>query len=195
MTFDASGIAGLVVVVLLLCLAAWGLSPVVFRFVVLPSMGRRRGWRTRGMLVGWEPDGDLAGDGSQGWETPLPGTTCEFLGVYRGRPVHGVEVSVTRWRKRIPGRLPRKNVRFYSVVSVAVSEQPFDGFNAGRRGAVLNGDAVAFYPDFVEWARNRRLQDSEDALQEGHGIRSISWFGTMSHRRLERALDRLTAQV
>ena len=195
MTFDASGIAGLVVVVPLLLWGLWALlHSLVFRFVVLPSMGRKRGWRTRGMLVGYEDDRDLAGDGSQGWETPLPGTTAEFLGIYGNRPVHGVEVSVTIWFKRFPGARPRKNTRFYSVISVAVSDQPFGGFNASRRGAVLNGDAIALYPDFVEWARNRRLQDAEDALQEGYGIRSISWFGTMSRRRVRRALDRLTAQ-
>ncbi|HVW44738.1 MAG TPA: hypothetical protein VHC18_25665 [Amycolatopsis sp.] len=196
MTFDASGIAGLVVVVPLLLWALWALlHPAVFRFVVLPSMGRKRGWRTRGMLIGYEPEGDLAGDGSQGWDTPLPGTTAEFLGSYGNRPVHGVEVSMTHWLKRFPGARPRKIVRFYSVVSVAVSDRPFGGFNASRRGTVVNGDAMAFYPDFVEWARNRRLQDAEDALQEHHGIRSISWFGTMSRRRVRRALDRLTAQA
>lgn len=194
MTFDASGIAGLVAVLLLLCLIASALYPMVFRLVVLPSMGRKLGWRTRGRLVGYEQDGDLAGDGSQCWETPLPGTTAEFLGMYGSRPVHGVEVSLTIWRKRIPGQLPRNFVRFYSVVSVAVSDQPFDGFNAARRGAVLNDDVMAWYPDFVEWAGNRRLQDAEDALQEGHGIRSISWFGRLNRHRVQRALDRLAAQ-
>ena len=195
MTYDASSITGLVVVGPLLLWILWMLLyPPVFRFLLLPSMGRKLGWRTRGMLVGYEPDGDLPGDGSQGWETPLPGTTAEFLGMYGNRPVHGVEVSVTQWYKRFPGVSPRKNVRFYSVVSVAVSDRPFGNFNASRRGTVLNDDAMAFYPDFVEWARNRRLQDTKGELQEHNGIRSISWFGRMSRRRVRRALDRLAAR-
>lgn len=194
MTFDASGITGLVVVVLLVAWALWfTLYPIVFRLFLLPAFARRQGWRARGMLVGYEHRGDLPGDGSQGWETPLPGMVCEFLGTYRGRPVHGIEVSVTHWRERIPGRLPRKWVRYYAVVSMAVSDRPFHGFNAGRRGVVHNGDPMAFYPDFVEWARNRKPQSTDDVVQEDTGLRSVSWFGHLSRRRMLRALDELTA--
>lgn len=194
MTFDASGIAGLVVVVPLLGWFLWyTLSPVVFRLFVLPAFARRRGWRARGMLVGYQDDGDLPGDGSQGWDTPLPGMLCEFLGTYRGRPVHGIEVSVTHWRKRVPGRWPRKWTRYYTVVSTAMSDQPFHGFHAGRRGVVLNGDPMACYPDFVEWARNRQLPDTAGVVQEGDGLRSVSWYGHLGRRRLTRALDELVA--
>ena len=188
MAVDAGGVLGLVLVVGLLWVA---LSPVVFRLFVLPAFARRRGWRARGMPVGYQPEGDLPGDGSQGWETPLPGMMCEFLGTYGGRPVHGIEVSVAHWRKHRPVHGSRKSVRYYSVVTMAVSDRPFQGFNAGRRGTVVNGDPMAFYPDFVEWARNRKLLDTGDVVQEDAGMRSVSWFGHLSKRRMTRALDKL----
>ncbi|GHF87592.1 hypothetical protein GCM10017566_71780 [Amycolatopsis bartoniae] len=185
---DVGAVAGLVLVVGLL----WAvLSPVVFRLLVLPAFARRRGWRARGRPVGYEPAGDLPGDGSQGWETPLPGMMCEFLGTYRGRPVHGIEVSVKRRHSHDPLRQRGKYVRYYSVVTMAVSDRPFQGFNAGRRGTVVNGDPIAFYPDFVEWARNRKLLDTGDVVQEDAGMRSVSWFGHLSRRRMTGALDKL----
>ncbi|NKQ56379.1 hypothetical protein HFP15_26220 [Amycolatopsis sp. K13G38] len=193
MNWDASGITSFVVVVAVLGWLCWaGLYPVLFRLFLLPSIGRRRGWRARGSLVPSESYDDLPGDGSQGWDTPLPGMVCEFVGTYNGRPVHGVEVSITHWRRRIPGHTPRKYHRYYTVLTVATSDRPFANFNAGRRGAVVNGDPMAFYPDFVEWARNRRLHDSKHVLQEDHGMRSISWFGHLTRGRLFRSLDRLT---
>ncbi|GAA5153433.1 MULTISPECIES: hypothetical protein [Amycolatopsis] len=192
MTFDASAVAGLVVVVPLLVWALWAvLGPVVFRLVVLPAFARERGWRARGRFTGYEAEDELPGDGSQDWETPLPGMLCEFVGTHAGRPVHGVEVSVTYWLRRLPGQVPRRRVRYYSVVTMAVSDQPFSGFNAERRGRVLNGDPMAFYPDFVEWARNRKLLDTGDVVQSDAGMRSVSWFGHLSRRRLVRALDKL----
>lgn len=193
LTWDASSITSVIVIgVILVWVCCAMVYPVLFRLFVLPSIGRRRGWRARGALMPREHSGDLAGDGSQGWETPLPGMLCEFVGTYRGCPVHGVEVAVTHWRRQIPGELPRKRVWYYTVITAAVSDRPFGNFNAGRRGTVVNGDPMAFYPDFVEWVRNRKLRVAKDVPQEGHGMRSISWFGHMNRRRLFRSLDRLT---
>jgi hypothetical protein len=171
------------------------LYPYVFRFLVLPPLAKRFGWRIRRPVIAFDEHRDLPGDGSQGWETPIPGTSCEFLGVYGGRPVHGVEVTITLWR-RAPGQLPRaSNVWRYTVISVATSDRPFEGFNAPHRGTVMNGDPMACYADFQQWARNRRVQDRKGVLEEAHGLRSVSWQGWMTRRKVLAALDRLTAQT
>ena len=106
--------------------------------------------------------------------------------------MHGVEVTHRRWQ-RLQLHTPwNARLRRYVVITVATSDQPFGGFNASRRGAVLNGDPMALYPDFVEWARNRQVLDTQGVQQDGPGLRSISWQGRMTRRRTLAALNRLT---
>ncbi|WP_236789515.1 hypothetical protein [Amycolatopsis sp. GM8] len=83
----------------------------------------------------------------------------------------------------------------YSVVTVAMSERPFDGFRDRNRVTAFNGDPIALYPDFVEWVRNRKPKYDKNVRQDGSGFRSISWRGRLNRKRLLRALDELTASA
>jgi hypothetical protein len=194
MSLDASGVAGAIVVVpLVLWVGYLFLSPVVFRHIQLPQLARQYGWRVRKGRA--RAPRDLPGDGRQSWEVPLPDTVCEFLGRYRGRPVHGVQVSVKRGRS-YDAAADRwyDNYTSYSVVTAALSDRPFDGFHDGNRVAARNGDPIALYPDFADWARNRKQEAGKNVRQEGYGFRSISWRGSLKRKRLLQALDELTAQ-
>jgi hypothetical protein len=193
MSFDTGGVVGLIILVPLLAWALWwGLRPYVFRWAQLPALARRHGWAIKTPLVYWREAADLPGDGRPSWEHSLPNTSCELLGTYRGRPVHGVEVTHRRWQ-RLQLHTPwNAKLRRFCVVAVATSDRPFDGFHAPHRGPAVNGDAMVWYPDFLDWARNRRVQDLDDVLQEGPGLRSISWQGPLTRKRLLRSLDRLT---
>ncbi|GAB3005664.1 hypothetical protein LWP59_03050 [Amycolatopsis acidiphila] len=193
MSFDVSGVVGAIVVVpLVLWVGYLLLSPVVFRRLLLPQLARQHGWRVRKGRS--RAPRDLPGDGGQSWEVPLPDTVCEFLGRYRGRPVHGVQVSVTRGDgyDTTTGTWSA-NSTSYSVVTVATGDRPFAGFHDRNRATAVNGDPIALYPDFTEWARNRKPETRTDVRQEGHGFRSVSWRGGLKRKRLLRALDELTA--
>ncbi|TNC28676.1 hypothetical protein [Amycolatopsis alkalitolerans] len=192
MTFDASGIVSAIVVVPLLVWVGYlVLSPAVFRHIQLPQLAGRYGWRVRTGPA--RAPRELPGDGRQSWEVPLPGTECEILGVYRGRPVHGVQVRVV-WGRRFDSvhNQWETNATTYSVVSTVVGARPFDGFHDGNRVTAVDGDPIALYPHFTEWARNRRPEVKQDVRQEGHGFRSISWCGSLKRKRLLRVLDELT---
>lgn len=192
MHIDASGVLGAIVVVPMLLWTGWlFVRPVAFRRLQLPRLASRNGWLVRNDGRGPR---DLPGDGGQGWETPLPDTVVEFLGRYRGRPVHGVQVSV-RKGTHLLGATGQRTPAYtsYTVVSTALTDRPFDGFHDRDRGPARAGDPMGLYQDFAEWARNRRPEVDENVRQEGSGLRSISWRGRMTRKRLLRALDELTA--
>lgn len=194
MTFDVSGVvSGIVVVPLVVWTLYLILYPVVFRHILLPRLARQYGWRVRKRRR--RAPRDLPGDGRQSWEVPLPDTVCEFLGHYRGRPVHGVQVTKKRGEATydpVSGSWSDRYVS-YSVVTVAASERPFDGFHDRSRVSALNGDPIALYPDFADWARNRQPEYNKNLRQDGYGFRSISWRGGLKRKRLLRALDELTS--
>lgn len=193
MSFEVGGVLGLVILVPLLAWMVCSLAmPFVFRWIQLPRLAQEHGWRVRKRQR--RAPRDLPGDGGQGWEVPLPDTDIEFLGRYRGRPVHGVQISVRKGDSFDASRGQwEANTTSYSCVSTALSDRPFDGFHDRNRGASLNGDPMALYPDFSDWARNRKPEVRDDVLQEGSGIRSISWRGDLRRKRLLRVLDELTA--
>ncbi|KAA9162930.1 hypothetical protein FPZ12_010445 [Amycolatopsis acidicola] len=193
MSINAGSVLVSIAVLAFVVWLVWSLSsPVVFRRVQLPRLAREHGWRLRKRQRG--APRDLPGDGGQGWEVPLPETDVEFLGRYRGRPVHGVQISV---RKGVSYDALHDqysaNVKTYSVVSTALSDRPFDGFHDRNRGVAVNGDPMALYQDFADWARNRKPETKDDVHNEGSGLRSVSWRGNLNRKRLLRVLDELTA--
>ncbi|SFQ63235.1 hypothetical protein SAMN05421810_11149 [Amycolatopsis arida] len=193
MTFDIGGVIGLVIVVGVFGFTAgrW-LAPILFRYVRLPRLAREHGWlvKTRGAW-GRQP-ADLPGSGSADWAHSLPEMECEFLGTYRHQPVHGIEIAVRRRTFDAVYENWTTKVRRYSVVTVATSARPFGGFHAGGGGRAFTGDARAFYPDFLDWARNRRPEQREPLAQEGPGLRSVSWQGRLTRQRVLHSLDQLT---
>ncbi|MTD57749.1 hypothetical protein [Amycolatopsis pithecellobii] len=194
MTFSVGGLIGLII---LLPTFVWIIVSLLhqpmFRYILLPALARENGWLVRKSRR--RAPRDLPGDGTQSWEVPLPDTVHEFLGRYRGRPVHGVEVRVSRKTEYSPVSESWESVTHYSVVTVAMSDRPFDGFHDRNRVAALNGDPMALYPDFADWARNRKPEHNKNVRQDGYGFRSISWRGGFRRKRILRALDELTADA
>lgn len=162
-----------------------------FRFVTLPRLARRHGWRSKSRKP-WQSreGGELPGAGSVGWDHWLPDVNCEFVGTFEYRPVYGVEFSVP-YTTRTAEHRTRTAYEHYSVVAVAASGRPFDGFHAdGARAAT--GDPLAFYPDFVDWARDRRPHIGDPVRDEGAGMVSYSWQGRLTPSRITEVLTALT---
>ncbi|CAM2868938.1 hypothetical protein SAXI111661_05565 [Saccharomonospora xinjiangensis] len=52
--------------------------------------------------------------------------------------------------------------------------------------------AGPFYPDFVDWVRDRMPKYDEPIKDEGPGLVSYNWRGILSKRRALEAMDKLT---
>lgn len=206
MSFDIGGLIGLIIVVgVLIPTMVYTLGPILFRLITLPRMAREYGWlykRRQAWELAWGPwvktvgqggPQDLPGSGTISWEYSLPESECEFLGTFNYQPVYGIEVAVRRRIFDAEHERWKTLIRRYSIVVVATSTQPFDGFHSRQESRTFTGDPLAFYPDFVDWVRNRKPQHREPLYEEGPGLRSISWQGRLTRKRILTSLDRLTA--
>ncbi|WP_026453580.1 hypothetical protein [Saccharomonospora iraqiensis] len=163
-----------------------------FRFVRLPSFARRYGWSVKQRMP-WQfrKGSDHPASGSVTWDYTLPNVDVEILGIYGHRPVHAVQFSVRR-RKSTHGDGPVTVIHRYSVVTVATSARPFDDFHGSGASRTVTDRAEQFYPDFVDWVRDRMPESDTPLRDEGPGVVSYSRRGHLTQRALFRALDELT---
>ncbi|EHR59410.1 hypothetical protein [Saccharomonospora cyanea] len=192
MIFEFIPLLALLVLVILFASSHETLRSAWFRFVRLPALVRENGWLMKRRMP-WQSreGGELPGSGSVPWTYAVPYAECEVLGTYAHRPVHGIEFGIPT-KSYIGEGKPNRVIDRYSVVTVATSAQPFDDFHGVPGGRPISGNPESFYPDFVDWIRDRMPNSAEPLKDEGPGLVSYSWRGPLSKRRLFRALDELT---
>ncbi|WP_019818443.1 hypothetical protein [Saccharomonospora saliphila] len=160
-----------------------------FRFIWLPRLARKHGWRIKRRMP-WQSReaGELPGSGSVDWSYSLPNSECELLGVYHHRPVHAIEYAFVHVEDEYPHS---KFLYRWSVVTMATSAQPFGDFHGDTGARTFTGEVEKFYPDFVDWARDRTPNSDDPLRDEGPGVASYSWRGRLSGSKLFDCLDLL----
>lgn len=165
-------------------------------------LAQSRGWLVKSGSGARGAHGDLSGDGGTSpasWEHDgLPGTDLEVLGEHRGYAFHARQQRTRVTSSAGHPGLPSYRWRYDYVVSLAVTNTPYDGFFTPDPRQTVADRRLALYPAFLEWERGvfplfaSASYSPPEEFRHGHGILSAEKRnGRLSGRTLLHHLDAL----